>query len=548
MVHVGVLVLVLTPTIAIIFPGVVILLAATLLTNVLAADSTVAGWIEHAKASPLVVACFATLAVAAWTAARIWLERDRTVRSQLRDPAGKAGEDLKTIVADQWKQLSGDASPCPFVRWFPALDIAAYAVERRAQPEVHVSAGLWRALIEGQRPARAILAHELAHVLHKDARLLRCIEAIARATSVVTLFAGAIALMTLGALLVHIGVDAWMAGQTLTAVLFRALQTLGAAAVILIILPLGWFAIRRQVAFITSLVEVRADVCAAEWTEGLERYTQAFAETERMVASTRVDLLVAMLSSRLTHIPQRERLELLRRAELIVTPKLRFFALSVLLAFLLPINFATPYLFHGALNYVSILSLAVVLNVAIVAMLINGRSPGQQPVALRASRYLTVSLASCLVAALPKINLEPLSYLFMSWVAGFGGEPLSWPQLTHDLGITLGDVGKRVRAAVFNLGFLPAVGLASVGLFLLARGHASCIREGSTGAVVFPALVAAVLTVLAGLESRFPLSSDGMDELRDLLSSLGWGQTILLGLPLLGAALADRVVQLSRSV
>jgi Zn-dependent protease with chaperone function len=527
-VHLAVLAFVLLPILVLVFPGWLGAVGVTMLVAGFVPDSILSDWIHRHNGVPLVlVTCMATLAIAvcgmAWSARQ---RQDQAVK--LRTPGGSDGQKLRDIVAGLWAGLAGSRAP-PEVRWFPSMDIAAYARHGAAGPELQVSAGLWRAAVAGEPVAHAILAHEIAHILFRDPRTLRWLAHVIVAARVVMGLMTAAAAVTVGAVLYLETGKILEAGGGFGAVLLKWAQVLGAACIVLVLLPLCWLALRRQVAFITSLIEIRADIAGATWTGGLEQFTQIFADSENVVRSSHRSLLVAMLSMDLTHIPQRERLDILKTPAAIVTPKLRFFALSLLLVFLLPLNFGTPLLAGGAFNYLAMATMSIALNVAIVAMLVTGLDAAP-PIRLPVRRRIVLAAASCAVTALPTVNLEPLSYLVMSWLAGFGGAPMDWAQLAHDTRITGHDIATKFGNVLFNPLTVLAIAAGYIAITCLAVARRR--RPAFTAAAI---VATGIATLIAGADPRMPLRS-ALDSWIDPILAAP-ERACLLCLPLAAAAL-----------
>lgn len=537
-VHFAVLLLVLFPILTVIFPALLLSVGATMLANTFAPGSMLSIWIEESRLAPLFVACVVALVIAG--SAILWSEicQMRAGLNKLREPSGRDGQRLLDIVADLWRQLNGSTMP-PVVRWFPSMDIAAYADHTAVGPELHVSAGLWRAIVSNHPTARAILAHEIAHLVYRDVRVLRWVKYIDISARSVLLMTAVTGMFTLIIVLIQQTGEILSSGQDVLAILLTWIRIIISACVVLILLPLCWLALRRQIAFITSLIEIRADIAAALWTGGLERFTQLFAESENVVRSTRRDLISAMLSPGFTHIPERERLEILSTPAYIITPKLRFFTFSLLLVFLLPINFATPLLFGGAVNYLAMLSLSVSLNVAIITMLLVGLTEESKLITLSIRRRVTLAVVTCVVGALPRINLEPVSYLAMSWLVGFGGAPMDWSQLPHDLSITVLDLARRIGSALFN----PFAALAIIGAYaavtLLSNTASWPVKSPIKLRCAAPVAVAGISTIVAGIDPRLPLPFDANETIRSTIAAIGINHTLYLCFPLASAAIID---------
>lgn len=533
-IHVAVL-LVLTPILMFIFPSFMLLVSATMMNSMATQYSFLTGWIGPVQRMPQVVALVAAVMTA--VLALVWEAHvsRRAPSLVLRQPSGRDGDTLLTIVEGQWRRL-GKSTPAPVVRWFASMNIAAYAVETAAGAELQISAGLWRAVVSGSSAAEAILAHELAHVVYRDARLLRLIKHINTATRAVILIIAVVSTSTVALILfercataLRIDQGAWAVGRIM-------LQTMGIAGIVLILFPLCWLALKRQTALIISLIEIRADIAAAMWTGGLERFTQRFAEQENVVRSTDRDLLSALLSPDLTHIPERERLHILNTPALLITPKLRFYSFSILLVFALPINFATPLLFGGKANYLAMLSLGVSLNVAIVTMLLLGRGTAPHQVPVPIGRSFVLATASCVVGALPRINLEPVSYLVMSWLAGFGGTAMDWGNLINDTAITAHDLATRLTSNLLNPFFMVAVIAAFCALYVIARPPHNWAARPGAWSVALVAAAATIATVVAGADARLPIPLGADNSLESTIAVIGLHQTLYLCLPTVCAA------------
>lgn len=535
--HYAVLVFVLVPVLALLFPAMLLAIGAIMLSSI-APDSAVAHWLQNDRYGPFVSACILAIVIgaASVSAARRHLA---TVPPGLRELVGEKGLMLTEMVASMWRRLAPDRPP-PSIRWFPALDIAAYAASRDGQPEIQVSAGLWRAATSDEPIAIAIVAHELSHLIYRDPRSLSWLNIIVAATRgilVVTALLGAVIVLFI------LGFESLRMldrGDGLFAIILSWVRIVAAASVVLILLPLGWLALRRQVAFVTSLIEIRADVVGAHWAGGLQQFTQTFANYERVVKTSDWDLLTAILSPSFSHIPQRERLSILAAPALLITPKLEFFFLSVVLVFLLPINFATPYLFGGALNYLAIQILAAALNAVIVSMLIVGSTRGEIPISPR--RIFALAIASCVVTALPRINLEPLSYLPFSWLLGFGGEVADWSTLPGDIATTFKDVDEKAHKGLFNLGALVAILIGFSSLFVLSR---TVVQTTSPGVRVWLACLASIVaSFIAGFD---PYRADDLpwgDILDAFPTNTAGLHGLVLALPLVAVAIIDSIFYL----
>jgi Zn-dependent protease with chaperone function len=501
-------------------------------------------WMHNSRYAPLGAASLCALGLGIM--AILWAERHESanVQVKLRQPKGDDGLALTHTVAELWRQFCGRSSRPPVIRWFPSMDVAAYAVHSPNGPELQISAGLWRAVISNNAIARAILAHEMAHLKNKDPVVLVWLARICVAARAMMLLTSTISLVTLTAVTVDLGSQAIHAGANGSTLALVALRIALAASSVLILIPLCWLALRRQVAFITSLIEIRADVAAAIWTGGLEKFTQSFVENENVRRSSKWNVLRSMLSPNMTHIPERERLQIVRNPAYIITPKIRFFACSLLLIFSLPLNFSTPLLLGGALNYVAMLGLSIAFNCTVVAMILLAIPASAQRIRFSTGRGLRLAAASCVITSLPCINLDPLSYLVMSWSVGFGGTPMDMQQLGADVLTTWHDLRNKFTGVVVNPLALVAVCGNYGALRFLAKFPAVTPSAFPLRLLILPLMLTCISTIFTGVDARLPLPPNLLDPVLSWYGEIGEGRTILHCLPLVSAAIAHFVQHL----
>jgi hypothetical protein len=527
LVHFAVLIVVLLPILTVVFPGFLILLAASMING---------GLVEGSSASPYFFSCVSSTLIALFS---IWFNFSKPPagRLTLRQLSGQDGETLLNLVAQIWSKI-GKGAPTPNIRWFPAMDIAAYVGHSKGIYELQISAGLWRSAVSGQAVAHAILAHELAHLAFRDPIFLSILKKIAAAIRGVTVVTSVFAIVALIFLIANKAVQIIDDGSSFSPIFAYAVRLIAAAFGTLVLLPLGWLAMRRQIAYITSLIEIRADVAGAVWTIGLSNFTQAFVSSKSVVRSSGRKLMDALFSPTFSHIPERERLAILSTSGLIITPKLRFFGFSLLLAFLLPISFVSPYLFGGAANYLAIQGLASALNLAIVVMAILGTMNG--PVNITHVRLCIVATVSCVVTALPRINIEPISYFLMSSLLSFGGATSDW---SNDFLITMADIGTMIKESLLCSGLLPAIFLTYLGLFLLCRKTKLSTSSHVLLRCVASGGIAVLLSFVAGLANRRPSPISSTEWIASTIGGTGMGLGLILGMPIFLAAVADKFLQ-----
>jgi hypothetical protein len=201
------------------------------------------------------------------------------------------------------------------------------------------------------------LLHELAHLAYNDpqsfARLTSLLETVSRALKVMFLaLISIVGFLMLQVLIANIwnklSAGTIVAQEVMIALIGLLATSLG---------PVAVATVRRYIGFITSLVELRADVRSAEWAGGTEHFAEILRNTPMVHRSTLRDRTSSLFSLELTHLSESERVELLSDPERLLTPKLRYFVFTLVLALLFPLNGLTP-LFAGG-----IFDLAVVVTI-----------------------------------------------------------------------------------------------------------------------------------------------------------------------------------------
>ncbi len=363
------------------------------------------------------------------------------------------GEAIGTRVREIWSDLK-QTETVPEVYWFPALDIAAYAVDKNGH-QIHISAALAQALLRGDAMASAIIAHEMGHFAHRDLLHFRHLQAMVSAASFSQWIIVSVGVLAITGYLIKNAYQQFSSLSSLThiiseqvAILFVGFNWYFVFAI------LGWLAVSRHAALVTALIEIRADMVAANWTGGLERFTQAFVSAKSSMRSGKHDRLMSLLSPRLTHLPKEERLSLMQSSAAIAVPKLKYYLASIALASLLPLNFFVPLMFGGTVSHVASLTLALLIQFLVVIMLMVAPNTALSSISVK--RLLLISIIVIVSLGLTRLNIEPISYLFVSWFAGFGGEPMDWMLLLSDLSTTVKDLVNRAYIALLNPGSLMA--------------------------------------------------------------------------------------------
>jgi len=274
-IHIAVVIAVYIPTLVIVFPA-ALMLTGAIMTASLAPDSGIALWLSSDSLEPLAASISIVLLIVIASVVT-YLFRNKEQPERLKRLTGADGEKLDQLVSEMWAKISD--RPGPDIKWFPAFDIAGYAASHYGRPQLQVSAGLWQAAVSGNDTAKAIVAHELAHIKNNDPRTLKVIDIIRFAAANILSFVAVISLIVLCAVF---SPEVWsaFAERGVLGGLFRALSLIVGAFIVLFIFPLSWLALQRHIGLIYSLIEIRADIDAAFWTGGRENYTQALASSK----------------------------------------------------------------------------------------------------------------------------------------------------------------------------------------------------------------------------------------------------------------------------
>lgn len=531
-IHTAVVVFVYLPILVILFPAALIL-TGTMIASSFSPGSAFTTWLTSQPLAPTIAGICVTLLVAL-ISFLIYLRRPKNGENTLKSLSGENGTKLQKLVSDMWDKLDG--RELPSIRWFPAFDIAGYAATRNDRAELQVSGGLWQAAVSGDQTALAIIAHELAHLRNQDPTFLKFLDIIRVCAASVLVFSFSFGLVIFCLVFVSEAYGAFIV-DGFNAMMLRSLLVIVGAFMVLIIFPLSWLALRRHIGFIHSLLEIRADVDAALWTDGRENFTQAFATSKSVRRTGGRELLSALLTRKLSHIPERERLLLLKSPSLIITPKTQFFALSLLLAVALPLNFASGLYLGGTPNHLVALSVAIALNAALVCLLVVGQMDGR--INIGATRIAILVFASVIATSLPRINLEHISYLIVGWTTGFDGTPANLSTLEESIKTTWEGILEDITAALLNVEAIISylVGFGLLWAFTVTGSFPSLLTTKYR--VTLAVLVVTSATIIAGYDTfrspEFPYVEDIADwfEINDI------GHAILLSLPICAAFLVD---------
>jgi hypothetical protein len=524
-VHQAIFLLLFLPLLGLFFPAVFTALSLYVAAHAIASLPGISKPIEDVASAywpTLVILCGAALVAAtaftARQALRREIEADRPPDGR-KPPRGPKGELLAERLAWIWTRLPARGRPVPSVVWYSNFNVLAHAYDTAGAQTIEVSSGLWERVTRDDPVAAGILAHETAHLVFRDPPMFRAL-AVATATLRqllrIVLGIGIAAAATV--ILSQVSTD--VASRTSPATLLaHACAIAAVAALVLVALPLGVMIVLRYSGFIVSLMEVRADVSAALWTSGLTSFATALASDPTLRRSTLADLRHSMVSLDLTHISETERLDLLQSTDRLITPKTRYFALSLALPLLVPINAATYLIEGGAIDHALVTAVVVAFQFAATAMILTG----SEAAVLSWRRALHLGFALCLVQALPLIDLAPVGYLFTNYAAaiavpgGFGSDPMTGAQVLSDLQSTLADVGGKISAAIGGWWFIIAT--VSSALSLKAMSELSAASGGRGPAFwLLPATAASFVSMM----SSFDTWRDSFFLMWPLSLSAGW--------------------------
>lgn len=373
---------------------------------------------------------------------RIDSDHDTKSRGEGLQPSGETGRALIERVNGLWDQFAAGALPRPEVQWYANFNVLARAYREGRTPVVEVSAGLWDRVVRGDPVASGILAHEVAHIANRDPELLRFVltlnEAAQRLLKVV-IWCG---LVTIGVVVLR-EIVIPPEGRSVWESIVRGTSIGLIGGLLVLIVPICVLAVGRYAGFIVSLVEIRADAIAAHG-DRLDWFADALDADEDLRRSTVSDLAHALVTPNLTHIPEAERIALLRTPNRLLTPKVRYFALSIALMVLLPINAGTYLLEGGAIDHALIAAAVAAFHAAAVGMLLEA-APA---FSLTSARALVLSAALCLSQALPQINFAAFGYLFSYLAGSIATGPVAVAQLVDDFSITIDDVATATWSAL----------------------------------------------------------------------------------------------------
>lgn len=368
---------------------------------------------------------------------------------------------LSDAVANLWNVVGNSGKPAPQVVWFINFNALARAVELTGLSQIQVSSGLWDRFVKKDSLGTIILAHEIAHLVHRDLPVFATLDATVSAIrKLVRWISYAAVFAAICAAGYELRTDI-TSHQNMRVILIHLAGVPVVTTFVIFPLWLGDWVIRRYGGFITSLMELRADVTAAEWTEN---FTQALGQDATVHKSSLRELGQSLVSLNLTHMSETERLNILDSADRLTTPKTRYYALSIVLALALPLNSFTPLLWNGALDHFFIAGVVVALH--IVTFLMMALAARHHVISWK--RALMLATGLFVATGLATINLYQLGYYLTvvgaSFLApnSFADKLLYWPDLRHAAGVSLRGMAGEFLDIYWRWDTLPAIGVSAL--------------------------------------------------------------------------------------
>ena len=225
--------------------------------------------------------------------------------------------------------MSGGRADCPRLVCYRNFKVLAHAYDNQNGQTIEVSVGLASRAVRDDPLALSILRHEVAHLVHHDLPAIRR-ESIAAGGAVLSAdVVTAMCLLTMIIILAVTDFGKFTLPWSFTNIIEVHSAILLATLIITLPLVLGRYVIRRYASFIFALIEMRADVSAGIWGEGLESLSQRIKNDPDIRPTTVRELGFAYISPSLSHLPAQERASLLSKPARLATPKLSYFAIAL---------------------------------------------------------------------------------------------------------------------------------------------------------------------------------------------------------------------------
>jgi Zn-dependent protease with chaperone function len=476
-------------------------------------------------------------------AAHANVEAESELDARMRSPRGAAGQALSDAVSEIWKRTPGGDKPPPDVAWYSGFQVAAHARLKDGMLRICVSSALWDRVTKKDATAELILAHEMGHLVHRDWKTFQLLSGSLHGMRAALRFSKRSVVAGTLIVVCLVGAVELFHGGALRATIRLELAMVAVASLCFLTLMLSDLLLRRYVSFIIAMVEIRADLCAAQWTSGIESFAVRLESDAALHRSTATDLGRSLFSADMTHISESERIALIRAPQRLFTPKLRYFVWSIVLALLIPLNPITPLLFGGAVDHAIVAATVAALFAATMAMLVLAGFS----LSLSWGRSAVLAASLCVALAATSVNLYEVGYALTHYSvaiandSGFGRDP-----------VALSGMGEDLRIITHGLAAQATDGLSGWWIFVtipLTMGAMKLIRPAvrwnrpQDRKPLLAALVGATTFVCAIIAARDSRRSEFYDYVVQVLPQAlqdGWSlvEPLRLALPAAGGLIA----------
>jgi len=431
---------------------------------------------------------------------------------RFRRLVGLRGDALRQRVTALWSGLANQKERPPTVMWFSNSSVSACATRYEGEPTIAVSIGLWERSEAADPLSELILLHELAHLAYNDPIRLARFHALLETTKriwhiLVRVLSGVLAFM-----IAHSAYAGWRDHRSVMTILALECMLLLIGMVVMLVGPAAVSIVRRYFGMITSLIELRADVRAAQWAGGLKTFLDATLTHPLVHHSDYADRARSLFSFRLTHLSETERVELFARPQSLLLPKFKYFLFSLFLAVFMTLNIYTSMIGGGIFDLAILEAVAIAMVVASVAMLVNAAAA---PVKLHARSLTELAAAVVLCTAACHFWLDTVTYSVATVAVTIGNPAAVGPfsiASTIDVMVASGrDIGREL-SALWSHGWIFVSMVVVVFLFRLLYGIARWIpREDRlrlfvTGLAAFAAALGILVEGYDDLHSGFLLT------------------------------------------
>jgi Zn-dependent protease with chaperone function len=244
---------------------------------------------------------------------------------------GRYSTVLETAIAAIWRSAEPVKSP-PRLYCFAASSVVACAVADGDFAAVAVSTGLLeRCADDVDDFTKLILRHELGHIFAGDERRLPKAESMIYVVRKLIVWLLVIVLVMGGLQVATTKIEQGWVGVSLSSFAVPLWAVLSP----ILFTYLGLIVLSRYVSLIFMLTELRADLNACLIDADLARFVRVVSQCGSVPKSDWKGSMRSLFGTELSHLSPTERLEILKSSDRLLTPKLRYFGLSLVLPLLL---------------------------------------------------------------------------------------------------------------------------------------------------------------------------------------------------------------------